>query len=389
MSDSNPSRLRAALDVWAVAAEEGGSDALRTAMREVLYVAEDLNPIRSHDPDEAVARAIAEAYSAGSDDAALAAVSKLTAEEHAAYYDTRPPELRSIADWRGRPLPEAVIWRAGTDPERYGTVLSVGEVAALSGPGGTGKSTVTSDLALAACQASRTEGSTGTACGLAVRGGSIVVASYEDAPVRIANRLERMLGGREIPSNLYVWPDPGPLFCGGGDHAPGEVCASPDWASFWRLVRRVRPSLVIVDPASAALVDVSASEGGAVRRFIRALGREASRAGTAILLVAHDTKANRAMTAAGGRPGPGSIAGSGTWHDAARGVLYMTRMRTQAEEADDDSDDDSSGELRLTCIKANYGRCGWSLPLEEVHTTEGRFVGFAPRDDAWRDRGDG
>ena len=64
---------------------------------------------------------------------------------------------------------------------------------------------------------------------------------------------------------------------------------------------------------------------------------------------------------AGEDPGAGAVAGSATWYDAARGVLYMAR----------------DGDRRsLRCIKANYGRSGWSVDLHERLDMNGRFCGF-------------
>ena len=88
--------------------------------------------------------------------------------------------------------PAPVLWR---DPGPLDTddstpadaVLSVGEIAILSSAGGLGKSTITLQIAAAAV---RSKGSCyGTACGLRMAPGPVVIVSYEDSPVRIAHRL--------------------------------------------------------------------------------------------------------------------------------------------------------------------------------------------------------
>ncbi len=75
---------------------------------------------------------------------------------------------------------------------------------------------------------------------------------------------------------------------------------------------------------SAALADVSTTETGPVRAFLRALTAEAAPVGDwpgcGVLLIGHSTKA------AGDAPDAGVVAGSAAWHDGARGVLTMTEL---------------------------------------------------------------
>ena len=112
----------------------------------------------------------------------------------------------------------------------------------------------------------------------------------------------------------------------------------------------------MIDPVSAALADVSTTETGPVRAFLRTLTREAAPAdgwsGCGVLLVAHDTKAARDAAARGDAPGAGIVAGSAAWYDGARGVLSLAR-------------DPRSDDRLLQCVKANYGRTGWGARLEE------------------------
>ena len=77
-------------------------------------------------------------------------------------------------------------------------------------------------------------------------------------------------------------------------------------------------SMVVIDPASAALDSVSMNESGPVRAFMGALAREAKAAGCGVLVVAHDTKAARNAARDGGDRGAGAVAGSATWFDAPR-----------------------------------------------------------------------
>ena len=162
-----------------------------------------------------------------------------------------------------------------------------------------------------------------------------------------------MPGPDPDPAQIPHWPDPGPLyhgFDGGNGQDPGA-----DWPALWAAVRELAPSLVVIDPASSALADASMNEGGPVRAFMGALAREADAAGCGVLVVAHSTKADRATD----EPGPGAVAGSATWFDAARGLLYLTWKAAKH----DDRDTERRRELR--CIKANHGRSGWSVTLNE------------------------
>ena len=93
---------------------------------------------------------------------------------------------------------------------------------------------------------------------------------------------------------------------------------------------------------SAALADVSTTETGPVRAFLRALTAEAAPVGDwpgcGVLLIGHSTKA------AGDAPDAGVVAGSAAWHDGARGVLTMTEL--------------AGDERLIECAKATCHWCG-------------------------------
>ena len=128
--------------------------------------------------------------------------------------------------------------------------------------------------------------------------------------------------------------------------SPGNARRSDRWRALWDGIAALSPSLVIVDPASAALSGVNQNDGGTVRHFVRALASEAGRGGFGIAIVAHSTKDARY----GGAPGPGAVAGSSQWWDAARGVLFMRG--------------DGPGRAAIECLKANHGPTGWAVTLE-------------------------
>ena len=100
---------------------------------------------------------------------------------------------------------------------------------------------------------------------------------------------------------------------------------------------------------------------------MRALAQLADASGAGVLIVAHDTKGARNEARAGGDPGAGAVAGSATWYDAARGVLYMRR-------------DPNNHDFRLIeCLKANHGRARWGARLGE-RFEGGEFAGLELRD---------
>ena len=247
----------------------------------------------------------------------------------------------ALADSLHEPEPEPVVWRA--DKGDRWPLVSIGEPGILSGPGGTGKSYLALALALAAATDRR------EALGLHVRRGPVLLVAYEDSAVRLAGRVKRIAGGT-IPENLHILPDPGPLFRGGGERRPGDIDPTPEWASLWASAAELEPSLIVLDPAAELLADVPASDAGPVRAFMRQIARRSAEHGCGVLIVAHDTKANRSAVRKGEGPDAGAVAGSAAWADRARGVAYM---------APDPNDD-----ARLVeAVKVNHGRDRWGMRL--------------------------
>ena len=261
--------------------------------------------------------------------------------------------LMPLKKWHGEPQPAPVLW-ADAENKWADAVLSAGEVALLSGPGGIGKSYLSLQWALAA---TRRTGDYGEDCGLRVRPGSAVILSYEDAPVRMAGRIEDHSGG-PAPDGLYVLERPAPLWkTDKGESNRGEL-----WRELWKAVARIGASLVVIDPASAAL-EGATNDSGPVRRFMDALRLEAETSGAGVLVVSHDTKSARNEAKAGGEPGAGAVAGSAAWFDACRGVLYLRQVPVDRDC------------WLLECMKANYGRTGWGALLK-AKTNGGKFCGF-------------
>ena len=282
-----------------------------------------------------------------------------------------PPILRPAGDFTSAKLPAPILWRdpgalEAHDHDRCDVVLSIGEVALLSAAGGLGKSYITLAVANAAAEALAASNDYGAACGLRVKAGPVVLVSFEDSAVRIAHRLQLMTAGN-VPADIHVAPDPAPLWTAEGDKG-GASAPAANWPRLWAAIRQTGARLVVIDPASAALADVSTSETGPVRAFLRELALAATPDPTAdwpgcgVLLVAHSTKAGRNAMAAGEAPDAGVVAGSAAWYDGARGVLTVWNDRV-------------SDDRIMECVKANYGRTGWGARLQE-RIVNGRFAGL-------------
>ena len=273
--------------------------------------------------------------------------------------DAPDVEVRPVTYWKDEPEPARVLWRDGAnDP-----VLSEGETAVLAAPGGSGKSYLALALALAAGGWNG-----GKACGLEVRRGPAVLIGYEDAPARVSHRLRLMTeggnpGAKDPAAGIHLVDNPPPLMAG-DPRRPGTCAPCDAWPKLWEALERVRPSLLVIDPVSVALA-ANQNDAAQVRAFLSAVTTEAAEIGAGVLLVAHDTKAARNEAKAGGNPGAGAIAGSGQWHDGARGVLYLHAA--------------PGGRKVLECIKSNYGRSGWGAALKETYCGQ-TFAGYALAD---------
>ena len=280
----------------------------------------------------------------------------MTESADATYRPPKPPadddvQLTTLHDvWNAAP-PPWIIRR--DDSDGTGRLVSEGEVAILTGAGGLGKSTVVLSL----IAASGTEN--GRSCGLELKQGPVVLVSYEDNPIWLAVRLKWYVD--KTPEHVHAWFDPDPLYRGGDD---AGVC--PRWDALWAKVRDLGAKLVVIDPASAALLDVDTSQTGPVRDFIRQLCREATAANCGVLIVAHSTKQARNQEMLGDDPGGGVVSGSAAWYDGVRGVLSLSKL--------------VNGDFFLRCAKSNYGRSGWTIPLQE-RTRSGRFHGFEVKPD--------
>ena len=283
-------------------------------------------------------------------------------------------------------LPRSLLSVAGLN----GAILTEGSVALLAGAGGVGKSALMVSLALGvACLPDGQTGSVveGMCDGV---GGPVILVTYEDMPEVTAWRVRSLVSEmmqheavgtrQEAFSRIYVIDLLGrPLF--GPMSAPGRSAsynAPPGplsgWSDLWLAAGRIKPSLIIIDPALSAFSGES-NAAAPVREFLGALALKAKALGTGVLLTAHSNKAARSNNQ--DPYDPGQVGGSAAWVDGARGVLAMTR-----QQSDDDTNASSSSELQLAVAKSNYGPSLVTVGLSSIRTAGGAIVGFRA-DGSW------
>ena len=275
-----------------------------------------------------------------------------------------------LTRWEGEPEPEATIYGhrhdVPTETKANGLlewpVVSRTEPGVISGEGGSGKSFFALALALAAVTAHQTEQPHGTAMGLRVRAGRVILLGYEDAPNRLLQRyrmLERSgqfdapepaLSDRQPADDIIVFDlrNLDPLRSGSEN---GHTSAGQSLTSLRRLCELYEPVHVFVDPAQQALADVSAGDASAVRLLLADLMMLPGNPG--VLLVAHDTKAARNDARAGYDAGAGAVSGSGAWYDRPRGLIHIAKMPQKG-----------GRQRRLAVVaKSNHGQPGWGMVL--------------------------
>ena len=271
-------------------------------------------------------------------------------------------------------LPPAII---ALEPDR-GIPLPAGDVGLLAGQGGERKSTLTIQMAIAAAAAEDGElvsPFTGLSVdtddpftvggvGLAVRGGPVCMATWEDAAPWLAVRARAIAAHLDTRSNskrhTRVLTDATrlasvqlgygePLF---GVTAADDRYALPHtiaagWDRLWDTVRAVRATFVTIDPINLAAVwsGYGPTEVGSFLGAIKdALGDQ-----TGALLVGHTGKAS----AKADEPSALDILGSGAWSHRAR-CCFVARAHNH--------------HIELHLVKANYAPQGASWAYTATST---------------------
>ena len=270
------------------------------------------------------------------------------------------PMFVPLADYAGSTPPLAIIWRdePGINELKPAVpVLSETTVSLLSGMGGGGKTTLVLSLAITAARGG------GATCGLCTRPGPVVILCYEDSPETLHARARQIIGG-PVPADVLIWPSPSPLWVT-ADLRSGTAEPGPDWARLWENVGRINPTFVVFDPLTAAAA-FNQNEAALARAFMAAVADEARNSGSAVLIVGHDTKSTRSNPL--DSDPAGAVAGSGTFHDAARGVLHFRRPVGKKDPL-------TPRQRALACVKSNFGPSRWEIILEERYRGH-LFVGF-------------
>ena len=286
-------------------------------------------------------------------------------------------KVSTLAEAAALPLPRSIL-KAKNQP---GSLLDAGEVAVLSGMGGSGKSTFTAGLALELMVLG--QGVRGEIGGVfEAEGGLVLLVGYEDRRAQVGRRVRPFAeymdkGNADQPfdaamhqvqtmemRNALFGPDPDtPLYN-----------ARPSVLEGWQEVRdhagSVRPSLIVIDPALCAYVG-DANSSAAVSEFLMSLRDLAEELDCGVMLVAHGTKGSRG----GGRrkvdlADPGHVLGSGSWTDRPRCTMTLTPK--------------PRGHSMLTVYKANYGPQRIFIDLSPVVNDRGTLVGFSGLDRQWK-----
>ena len=282
--------------------------------------------------------------------------------------------------------PATILTAAG----KTGSVLTVGNVCLLSGEGGIAKSALALSLAVGIAHLGHNE--RGEICGLFDgRSGPALLATFEDPPAETRWRSHCLIGHltkdpisqQRTLSRVHVLalagrPIFGPKEEGGRyNERPGRLAG---WWHLWSEARRIKPRLIVIDPALAAYVGES-NAAAPVREFLTALATEAAELNTGVLLLAHSNKAARSSKNQKPKPedllDPGHVGGSTAWTDGVRGVLAMAWKPGGG-----------AGERALTITKANYGPARITCDLDAIRQDKkaqdkGAIVGFRSYPSGW------
>ena len=230
----------------------------------------------------------------------------------------------------------AVDWASPAPPREWllDGLLPAGRVSALYGPGESGKSRLTLQLALGVVGSVDAPvvpmlPSTSAPGSLLIprvrRHGSVLLVTWEDEVDEIKRRIAAIAatgGGpsvspqvlREKLRVLDMRAVGGPLWA---PRAEGSRHTSTEgeWTEAGRrllgTIGRDRPALVVIDPIAAAYA-CSEVDRGLVRRFVGAVDAAAEASGAAVLLVGHPAKA-----------GGDGYSGSTDWRNGVRGLLTV------------------------------------------------------------------
>lgn len=258
-----------------------------------------------------------------------------------------PPKLHFVnaAEWEGSPVP-ARRWHV---PE----IIPAGEITMLGGDGGTGKSLLALQLAVAT--AAGTEW-----IGTAPEPGRVLFISAEDDLAELHRRAANIVRAMRIRfsdlENLSLLSLAGQdAILAAPEKRDGPLKETPLFMAIEAAVKARAPSLLALDTL-ADLFGGNEILRPHARQFIGLLRNLALENGLTILLLSHPSQA-------GINSGAGT-SGSTAWNNSVRSRLYLERAKSGEEESDHDA-------RVLTNKKLNYGRAGWERVLRWA---DGLFV---------------
>ena len=251
----------------------------------------------------------------------------------------------------GRPIPPREWLVPGLIP--------AGTVTMLGGDGGTGKSVLALQLAVAAAVGRQWIGRD------VERPGPVLLLSAEDDATELHRRLADIADAAGV--SLAELSQLGVCSLAGEDALLAVVDQKTKALTHTDLanelearIEAIRPTLLVLD----TLADLHAGEENNrqhARQFVGMLRGLAIRYGCAVLLLAHPSLAGKAN-------GSG-LSGSTAWNASVRSRLYLERVQEGDYEPDPDA-------RRLVVKKANYGRTGLEIGLR---WRAGAFVADAPQ----------
>ncbi len=225
-------------------------------------------------------------------------------------------------------------------------------VTILNGDGGTGKSLLATQLAVATVSGSAWVGS-------AVTAGPVLYLSAEDDLEELHRRVATIAQRSNIDladlHQLSILPLAGEEALLASPEGRGNILkASPLFAAIEERLASIRPALVVLDTL-ADLFGGDENQRAQARQFVSLLRGWAIKHQTTILLLAHPSLSGMAN-------GTGS-SGNTAWNNSVRSRLFLERVITKDDNKVFEPDPDARV---LRTVKANYGRVGGEIHLKWV-----------------------
>lgn len=259
----------------------------------------------------------------------------------------KPPEpiasFHSVSALADREIPP----RAWLVPD----LIPAGTVTLLTGDGGTGKSLIAAQLAVATCLGS-------TWMGYSVTPGAAVYISAEDDETELLRRLADIAKDEDVTftdlDRLTISSLAGKSALLANLARNGALHPSRLMKEVEAVLEAERPVLLVLDTL-ADLFPGNENDRAQARQFIGLMRGLAMRYECAVLLLSHPS-------IEGMRSGSGT-SGSTAWSNSVRSRLYFDRIKSDDFEADADA-------RILRCLKSNYSRAGAEV---KVRWREGVF----------------